>query len=122
VAIANAPSADKQLITDSVVHQLQKSYAGAVDTAQNFPQLQYAGQITAEAKSAFLAGDQSAYAAGIVAILLGGVLVFFLFPKKDDEERLLTEYQSEDASRITPPASVRRSVAPWLARTDLSVM
>jgi MFS transporter, DHA2 family, multidrug resistance protein len=89
VAIANAPSADKQLITESVVHQLQKSFAGAADTAQNFPQ--YAGQITAEAKSAFLSGDQSAYAAGIVAILLGAMLVFFLFPKKDDEERLLTE-------------------------------
>jgi len=35
------------------------------------------------------------------------VLVFFLFPKKDDEERLLTEYQSEDAShhaaRVSSP-------------------
>lgn len=35
---------------------------------------------------------------------IGELLVFLLFPKKDDEERLLTEYQSEDASRITLPA------------------
>ena len=100
-AIANAPSAHKRLITDSVVHQLQKSFVGAADTAQNYPR--YAGQITAAAKSAFLWGDQSAYSAGIVAILLGAVLVFFLLPKKDDQERLLTEYQSEDAWRMTPP-------------------
>src|SRR5271165_6394782 len=98
-AIANASSADKQLITNSVVHQLLKSFAGAVDTAQRYPQ--YASQITAAAKSAFLSGDQSAYAAGIVAILLGAALVFFLFPKKDDEERLLAEYHSQDTLRHT---------------------
>jgi DHA2 family multidrug resistance protein-like MFS transporter len=49
---------------------------------------QYANQIMAAAKSSFLQGDQWAYAAGIVAILVGAALVFFLFPKKDDEERL----------------------------------
>ena len=57
---------------------------------------QYASQITAAAKSAFLSGDHAAYAAGIVAILLGAALVFFLFPKKDSEERLLAEYHSQD--------------------------
>ena len=93
-AIANAPSADKRLITNSVVHQLLKSFAGAVDTAHRYPQ--YASQITAAAKSSFLSGDRSAYAAGIVAILLGAALVFFLFPKKDSEERLLAEYHSQD--------------------------
>ena len=58
---------------------------------------QYATQITAAAKSSFLSGDQWAYIAGIVAILLGAVLVFFLFPKKDEEERLLAAYHAEDA-------------------------
>src|SRR6266516_19144 len=43
-----------------------------------------------------LAGAQWAYIAGIVAIVLGAVLVFFLFPKKDDEERLLAEYHATD--------------------------
>src|SRR5271165_3671321 len=57
-AIANAPSADKRLITNSVVHQLLKSFAGAVDTAHRYPQ--YASQITAAAKSSFLSGDRSA--------------------------------------------------------------
>ena len=41
-----------------------------------------------------------AYVAGIVAILLGAVLVCFLSLKKDEEERLLAEYYSEDTSRL----------------------
>src|SRR5271169_3189152 len=98
-AIANASGAGKRLITNSVVHQLLKSFAGAVDTAHRYPQ--YQSQITAAAKSAFLAGDHAAYAAGIVAILIGAVLVFFLFPKKNDEQRLLAEYHSQDTSRCT---------------------
>ena len=35
----------------------------------------------------FVAGQRWAYTAGIVAILLGGALVFFIFPKRDDEQR-----------------------------------
>jgi hypothetical protein len=100
--IANASSADKRLITNSVVHQLQKSFAGAVDIAQHYPR--YASQITAAAKAAFLSGDQSAYAAGIVAILLGATVVFFLFPKKAYEERLLAEYHSQDTSQYAGSA------------------
>jgi len=107
-AIANASSADKRLITTSVVHQLLKSFAGAVDTAHRYPR--YSSQITAAAKSSFLSGDCAAYAAGIFAILLGALLVFFLFPKKHDEERLLVEYHSQDSSRhtdIAKPAEVQ---------------
>jgi len=102
-AVAKASSADKRLITNNVVHQLLKSFASAVDTARRYPR--YTSQITAAAKSAFLSGDRSAYAAGIVAILLGALIVFFLFPKKDDEERLLAEYHAADMSRHTGSAS-----------------
>src|SRR5277367_2870749 len=102
-AIAQASIADKRLITNSVLHQLLKSFASAVDTARRYPR--YESQITAAAKSAFLSGDRSAYAAGIVAILLGALIVFFLFPKKDDEERLLAEYHAADMSRHTGSAS-----------------
>jgi hypothetical protein len=28
--------------------------------------------------------------------MIGAFVVFFLFPKKDDEERLLAEYHSQD--------------------------
>ena len=56
----------------------------------------YADQITAAAKSAFLQGDDWAYTAGAVAVLLGAVLVFFCFPRKEAEEQLLREYAEQD--------------------------
>jgi hypothetical protein len=93
-AIAAAPN--KEEITDGVAAQLTKSFAGAEAIAEEHPQ--YAGQITAAAKESFLDGADWAYTAGIVAILLGAVLVFFLFPKRDDEERLLAQYHAEDTA------------------------
>ena len=54
------------------------SYAGAQSVAAQYPQ--YATQITAAAKAAFLAGDQYAYIAGIIAVLIGAALVFFSSP------------------------------------------
>jgi DHA2 family multidrug resistance protein-like MFS transporter len=99
-AIAAAPN--KEQITDNTATQLTKSFAGAEDVAEQHPQ--YADAIAAGAKSAFLDGADWAYTAGIVAILLGAVLVFFLFPKKDDEERLLAQYHAEDTSTAQPEA------------------
>jgi MFS transporter, DHA2 family, multidrug resistance protein len=96
VAAAIAAAPNKEQITDGVASQLTKSFAGAEDIAEQHPQ--YAAQITAGAKESFLDGADWAYTAGIVAILLGAVLVFFMFPKKDDEERLLAQYHAEDTS------------------------
>jgi hypothetical protein len=53
---------------------------------------------TAAAKSAFLQGDDWAYTAGAVAILLGAVLVYFCFPRKEGEQQLLREYAEQDAA------------------------
>jgi MFS transporter, DHA2 family, multidrug resistance protein len=94
-AIAAAPNG--QQVSDSVESQLTKSFAGAEAVGQQYPQ--YTSQITAAAKASFLSGDQWAYTAGIVAIILGAVLVFFMFPKKDDEQRLLVAYHAEDVGR-----------------------
>jgi len=95
-AAAIAASPNSNTISDSVQSQLTKSFAGAEDTAQQYPQ--YASQITAAAKTSFLQGDQWAYTAGIVAILVGATIVFFLFPKHDQEEALLASYHAEDVS------------------------
>jgi DHA2 family multidrug resistance protein-like MFS transporter len=95
-AAAAAIAGSNKHVTDSVQSQLTKSFAGAEAIAEQHPK--YASQITAAAKTAFLQGDQWAYTAGIVAILLGAAIVFFLFPKQEDEERLLTEYHAEDAA------------------------
>ncbi len=94
-SIASAPNNED--ITNSVQSQLTKSFAGAESIATQYPE--YATQITAAAKASFLDGDQWAYLAGIVAILLGAVLVFFLFPKKEEEEALLHQYHETDMER-----------------------
>ena len=103
-AIAAAPSADQSQITPTIQSELTMSYAGAQSIATTYPQ--YADQITAAAKAAFLAGDQNAYIAGIIAVLLGAALVFFMFPKKDEERRLLGEYHAPVSyTHLTLPTS-----------------
>ena len=93
-AIAAAPNA--QDITDSVQTQLQKSFAGAEAIAEQYPQ--YADEITAGATSSFLDGADWAYTAGIVAILIGAAIVFFLFPRPAREKTLLAQYHDEDTA------------------------
>jgi MFS family permease len=92
VALAGVPPNPD--LTAQVQNELTMSFAGASNIAAQYPQ--YAAQITQAAKVAFLAGDQWAYLAGIIAVALGAVLVFLKFPKKDEERRLLAEYRTED--------------------------
>lgn len=94
IAAQLATTADATQIPASVTSSLEMSYAGAQAVAAQYPQ--YASQITAAAKTAFLAGDQYAYLAGIGAVLLGAALVFFFFPKSDRERELLQTYHEED--------------------------
>lgn len=99
-SIAGAPNSAK--VTDSVQSELTKSFSSAEAVAQQYPQ--YADQIIAGAKSAFLQGDKWAYTAGIVAILLGAALVHFRFPGREDEEALLAGYHAEDGAPDAAPA------------------
>jgi EmrB/QacA subfamily drug resistance transporter len=92
-AIANAPNGSS--VSTSVQSQLTKSFASAANTAQQYPQ--YSKQIISAAQSSFIDGADWAYVAGIVAILLGAALVFFLFPKHDAEIELIEQYHAEDA-------------------------
>jgi MFS transporter, DHA2 family, multidrug resistance protein len=102
-AASAAIAASDKHISDSVQSQLTKSFAGAEDVAEQYPQ--YADAITAAARTSFLDGDQWAYIAGIVAVVLGAALVFFLFPKKEEEEELLVAYHRADASRAEAGAA-----------------
>jgi hypothetical protein len=77
-----------------VSNQLTKSFASAADTASQYPQ--YSKQIIAAARTSFVDGADWAYTAGIIAILIGAALVFFMFPKRDSEEAMLAEFAAED--------------------------
>ncbi len=91
--IADAPNRSE--ITTSAQNQLTKSFAGAAEIAERYPQ--YSKQIVAGAKTSFLDGADWAYGVGVVAILIGAALVFWFFPRRDDERRLLADYQATDA-------------------------
>jgi MFS transporter, DHA2 family, multidrug resistance protein len=90
--IAASPQAND--VSAATQNALTKSFSSAETLAQQYPS--QASAITAAAKSSFLDGADWAYTAGIVAILLGAVIVFFLFPSRDDEARLLREYHEHD--------------------------
>ncbi|HKA05376.1 MAG TPA: MFS transporter, partial [Acidimicrobiales bacterium] len=93
--IAASPNASQ--VSSNVESELTKSFASAANTAQRYPQ--YASQITAAAKKSFLDGANWAYAAGLIAVVLGAAVVFFLFPSKAAEEAALASYRAEDAQR-----------------------
>jgi hypothetical protein len=95
--------------------QLQLSFASAESLAQRYPQ--YAEQITAAARSSFLDGDRWAYAAAMLAVLIGMTLVFRFFPGKEGEERLRASYQPAPCGTGvlgTGPRTRGRSVSPVL--------
>src|SRR5690606_31002818 len=85
-------------IPATVTDELTMSYAGAQSVVAAYPQ--YADQITAAAKAAFLAGDTYAYIAGIVSVLIGAALVLFFFPKKEKEHAMLLQYHEQDMAAM----------------------
>jgi len=95
-----AAAASKQIaasgtnVSSSVQAELTKSFAGAQAIAKQYPQ--DSTQIISAAKTSFLQGDRWAYAAGIIAVLIGAAIVFRFFPRYDDERRLLAGYSAED--------------------------
>src|SRR5262245_6168227 len=93
-AITASPEASQ--VSTNVESELTKSFAGAEAVAQQYPQ--YSNQIIAAAKTSFLKGDDWAYTAGIIAVLLGAALVGFLFPKHEEERALLAAYHEEDVA------------------------
>jgi DHA2 family multidrug resistance protein-like MFS transporter len=95
-AMGTAIAQSGQDVTATTQSALQLSYSSAVDLASTYPQ--YSSQIIAAAQSAFLSGDQLAYIAGLVAVLIGAALVFFFFPRKDEEERVREAYLAEDTA------------------------
>ena len=100
-AIAGAPNGSS--VSSSVENQLTKSFSSAAATAQQYPQ--YSKQIIAAAQQSFIDGANWAYAAGVIAIVAGAALVFFMFPRRDQEQQLLSQYHAEDTAADDTPVS-----------------
>ena len=92
--ISELSSSQQAQISDSVQAELQKSFSSAAQTAERYPQ--YADQIITAAKTSFDQGQNWAYLVGLIAIVGGSALVFFFFPKRDEEKALLASYRAED--------------------------
>ena len=92
-AVAASPEATQ--ITDQVVGQLTKSYAGAAGVAERYPQ--YASEIIRAADSSFVTGQRWAFAAGLVCMVCGMALVATCFPRRDRERAMVAEFARLDA-------------------------
>ncbi|MGD9736159.1 MAG: MFS transporter [Solirubrobacterales bacterium] len=91
--IATSPHGSE--VSEKVQNELTKSFSSAATTAEQYPE--YARQIVGAARQSFLDGGDWTYAAGAIAVLLGAAVVFFLFPRHDDELALLKRFRAEDA-------------------------
>ena len=92
--IASAPHNEK--VTQNVENELTKSFSSAANLAEQYPR--YSEQIIGAAKTSFLQGGNWAYAAGVIAVLVGAAIVFAFFPKCEEEKRLLASYAAEDTA------------------------
>jgi EmrB/QacA subfamily drug resistance transporter len=99
-AVADSPHGAK--VSDQTEAALQKSFSSATQLAERYPE--YKHQIIEAARTSFLKGDDWAYIAGIVAILIGAAVVATLFPRRDQERELIAAYEREDAQRSDAPA------------------
>ncbi len=101
--IAESPNA--QNVSENVQNELTKSFAGAVNIAEKYPE--YAQPIVGAARQSFLDGGDWTYAAGMIAIALGMAVVFFLYPRHQREIELLKDYREEEAA--SSPATIASS-------------
>ncbi|PJJ63582.1 MFS transporter [Compostimonas suwonensis] len=102
-SVAGAPANVQSEVTSGIETTLQKSFSSAEMTAQQYPQ--YAEGITSAARDSFLAGADWAYLAGMLFVVIGIAVVFFLFPKKKPEFVLTQKYEAE--SDAGPVAAAR---------------
>src|SRR5262245_26964956 len=99
-AMGTAIAESGKNVSESTQSQLQLSFASAEDLAAQNPK--FASQITAAAQQSFLDGDNWAYLAALIAVLIGAALVFFLFPRTDQEQRLRAADHAADSAASTP--------------------
>ncbi len=108
-AAAEAVNSAPDSVNTNIEGELTKSFSSAADLAAQHPA--HAQAIIEGAKASFLQGDAWAYSAGIIAVVLGAILVRFFFPDHREERQLLAEYTAEDegaTAEVTPAAAVAR--------------
>jgi hypothetical protein len=98
-AIAGQSVSDQ--VSSATESQLQLSFASAENIAAHASP-QDADAIISAAKTSFLDGDQWAYGAGLLSVLVGAALVFLMFPKHKREAELRASYHAQDSQEPQP--------------------
>lgn len=93
-SVASSPNADQ--VTSQTETALTKSFSSAEVLAERYPQ--YAEQIIAAAREAFVHGDTLAYGAAVLIVLAGAAVVFLGYPRRDHERALMKTYAAESFS------------------------
>lgn len=91
--IAGSPEASE--VSAQTQTELLHSFSSAEAIGQQYPQ--YQAQIIEAARESFLSGANWAYATGLLAVVVGGVIAALAIPRKADEEALFAGYAKADA-------------------------
>jgi DHA2 family multidrug resistance protein-like MFS transporter len=94
-AFAALPPQQAQQLSQQAVATISQSFAGAEQVAKQFPQAE-AQQLVAAAQQAFVDGKTAAILFAVIASLIGLVVVWFLYPNKQDEEATYARVAGQD--------------------------
>ena len=94
-AFNSAPADEQSQLSDQAISLMTQSFTGAEQAAQSLP-AQYSAGLLEAAKQAFTDGSNVAYAAGLVAVIAGLVIVVTLYPRKAKEAQVLEQYAEGD--------------------------
>jgi DHA2 family multidrug resistance protein-like MFS transporter len=94
-AFAALPPQQAQQLSQQAAATISQSFTGAEQVAKQFPQAQ-AQQLVAAARQAFVDGKTAAILFAVIACLLGLVVVWFLYPNKQDEEATYARVAGQD--------------------------
>jgi MFS transporter, DHA2 family, multidrug resistance protein len=94
-AFAALPPQQAQQLSQQAASTISQSFAGAEQVAKQFPQAQ-AQQLVAAAQQAFVDGKTAAILFAVIACLIGLVVVWFLYPNKQDEEATYARVAGQD--------------------------
>ena len=97
-AVAVHISASGKTLTNQTTNVLERSYSSAAAFAKGLSPSQ-AKAVISGARDSFLQGANWAYASGVILILVGAAIVWFFFPRKENETVLLTSYVAADEGR-----------------------
>lgn len=103
LSAAIGASAQTTEITNETQSALLQSFTSATQVAERYPE--YKQQIVDAAAKSFLDGSNWAFAAAVIAVGIGGLLVIMRFPRHADELALAAGYRNVDASATRSPST-----------------